>query len=332
MKKFRFACTGGTFDRIHRGHETLLRKAFACADRVLIGLTSDRMVRRTKKFYEIAKPYAQRKKELIAFLRKNRFLNRAVIVVLNDVCGPPVEKGNRCDCIVTSRKTLDGAMEINKRRRKNRLAPLPIVFVKTIDSEDEKPISSTRVRKGQIDRRGRVFAKAFAQTLSLTRETARLAKKPLGKLVSAKRAFAELKKLKPFKSIVVGDASAMIFERAPKALEPSVVVVDGRIRRRKVSFTPTGEFDRVYKVANRHSTISSRAAKAIKKSVEAKTHDRMLVLVKGEEYLLALPAVLFAPLESVVCYGQPKRGMVLVKVTEEKKALALGVALRMERH
>ena len=331
VKKFRFACTGGTFDRIHKGHEALLKKAFAVAERVLIGLTSDKMVRRTKKFHENAKPYAKRKKELVAFLRKNRFLKKSRVVTLNDVCGPTVAKKNSCDCIVTSRKTLAGALEINKRRRKNKLKPLPIVFVKTIDSEDLKPISSTRVRKGQINRAGRVFERVFAKTLFLTPATRKIVKKPFGKLVSTARVFGELRKLKPFKTIVVGDASAMVFERAPKALEPSVVVVDGRINRKKISFTPTGEFDKVYRAANKPAVISPKAAKIMEKAVEAKNHDRILVLIRGEEDLLTLPAILFSPLDSVVCYGQPSKGMVLVKVSEEKKQEALSIAGKMKR-
>jgi len=57
-----------------------------------------------------------------------------------------------------------------------------------------------------------------------------------------------------------------------------------------------------------------------------------LVHIKGEEDLLTLPAVLFAPLDSVVCYGQPGKGMVLVKVTEEKKRGALKIAEKMMKH
>ena len=331
MKKFRFACTGGTFDRTHKGHETLLRKAFATAQKVLIGITSDAFVRKNKKFSQIVKPYAQRKKELEAWLKKHGFRKKAVLAKLNDVYGPTAVKTNAFDCIVTSRKTISGAMAINKKRSKNRLAQLPIILVKTIGSEDAKPISSTRIRQGQTDRQGRVFERAFSTTLHLTQKTMRIMKRPFGKLVRTEKAFQELRKLKPFKIIVVGDASAMVFEKAPSALKPSAVVVDGMIGRKKVSFTPTGKFDKIVRVANRHSTITPKAAKTMERAVEINNHKRVLVLVKGEEDLLALPAYLFAPLDSVVCYGQPGKGMVLVKVTEEKKRDALRIAERMKR-
>ena len=43
------------------------------------------------------------------------------------------------------------------------------------------------------------------------------------------------------------------------------------------------------------------------------------VEVKGEEDLLGFPAVLFMPLGSLVLYGQPQEGVVMIKVTEAAK-------------
>ncbi len=45
-------------------------------------------------------------------------------------------------------------------------------------------------------------------------------------------------------------------------------------------------------------------------------------MVKGEEDLLTLIAVLFAPKNAFVVYGQPHSGVVVVKVTSERKARA----------
>ena len=46
------------------------------------------------------------------------------------------------------------------------------------------------------------------------------------------------------------------------------------------------------------------------------------VVVDGEEDLLTLVAVLYAPEGSFVVYGQPYQGIIVVKVTPEKKAEA----------
>jgi uncharacterized protein (UPF0218 family) len=44
------------------------------------------------------------------------------------------------------------------------------------------------------------------------------------------------------------------------------------------------------------------------------------LVVDGEEDLLTLIAVLYAPEKSWVVYGQPREGAVVVEVTPEKKA------------
>ena len=46
------------------------------------------------------------------------------------------------------------------------------------------------------------------------------------------------------------------------------------------------------------------------------------IVVRGEEDLLALIAVWYAPEKAFVVYGQPYSGIVVVKVTSEKKAQA----------
>ena len=41
------------------------------------------------------------------------------------------------------------------------------------------------------------------------------------------------------------------------------------------------------------------------------------IMVNGEEDLLVLPVCVYAPENSVVMYGQPNQGLVIVKVTPE---------------
>ena len=45
----------------------------------------------------------------------------------------------------------------------------------------------------------------------------------------------------------------------------------------------------------------------------------LFLVVDGEEDLLALPSILFAPLNAYVLYGQPNEGIVVVSVTESLK-------------
>jgi len=43
------------------------------------------------------------------------------------------------------------------------------------------------------------------------------------------------------------------------------------------------------------------------------------IFIKGEEDLAALPAIAMAPISSVIIYGLPDKGAVLVRVTDNKK-------------
>ena len=54
-----------------------------------------------------------------------------------------------------------------------------------------------------------------------------------------------------------------------------------------------------------------------------------LVVVDGEEDLLALPSILFAPLNAYVLYGQPNEGIVVVSVTESLKIKVQGILIEM---
>jgi uncharacterized protein (UPF0218 family) len=54
-------------------------------------------------------------------------------------------------------------------------------------------------------------------------------------------------------------------------------------------------------------------------------HIKQSLVIQGEEDLLTLPAILLAPLNSFVFYGQYKTGMICVTVTEEKKNEIVGI-------
>lgn len=73
-------------------------------------------------------------------------------------------------------------------------------------------------------------------------------------------------------------------------------------------------------VKNPRGTITVEAISAIKQALKKNEH--IHVVVEGEEDLLVLIAVLYAPDNSFVVYGQPYSGVVIVRVTSEKKAQA----------
>lgn len=155
MRKFRKVAVGGTFDEFHKGHRTLLLKAFEVGEQVVVGLCSDEFVKRMGKPHSTAS-YKQRLEDLKRFLSEHGFLERAEIIPLNDPYGVTLSKG--CvEALVVSRETEPRALEINLKREKLGLPPLHIIVIEMVPSENHAPISTTRIRRGEIDREGHLL-------------------------------------------------------------------------------------------------------------------------------------------------------------------------------
>jgi pantetheine-phosphate adenylyltransferase len=156
MKRFKKVAVGGTFDRLHRGHHALLDKAFKVGERVVIGLTSDSFVEKMNKPHKTAS-YENRQKDLWAFLREKGFADRAEIVPLNDAYGLTVS-GDGLEALVVSEETAKTGEAINKVRKDAGHKPLAIIVVSLVPAENHCPISTTRIRRGEIDRNGHLIA------------------------------------------------------------------------------------------------------------------------------------------------------------------------------
>ncbi len=145
-------CLGGTFDILHVGHEALLAEAFALGDEeVLIGITSDRMARKTRKRVN---PLAVRRRNLLALLRRHRW-RRFRVSVLDDVAGPAATEGD-LDAIVVSAERATVAHDINRERLRRGHPPMQVFVVPMRLAEDCLPVSARRIRAREIDRRGRM--------------------------------------------------------------------------------------------------------------------------------------------------------------------------------
>ena len=156
MKRiFRTVAVGGTFDLFHKGHFELLSKAFEVGDKVIVGLSSNDFVKKTNKGHKIA-PYEKRLEELYDFLKKNDISDRAEIMKLNDTYGITLSD-KRLDALVVSEETEPVAHKINQKRKNLGLKKLSIVIVNMVLSEDNYPISSTRIWFEEIDREGHLL-------------------------------------------------------------------------------------------------------------------------------------------------------------------------------
>lgn len=150
-KKYQKVAVGGTFDKFHQGHRILLEKAFQIGEEVLVGVTSDEFGGMKGEI----EPCNVRMSNLNALLSdKSGYL----IARLEEPYGPTVDD-ETMDAIVVSPETEGTALEINKIRQEKGMKPLDVVIIGMVLAEDGRPISSTRIRKGEIEPDGTVVPK-----------------------------------------------------------------------------------------------------------------------------------------------------------------------------
>jgi hypothetical protein len=95
-----------------------------------------------------------------------------------------------------------------------------------------------------------------------------------------------------------------------------VIIID-RKEKRESAVEFSHDKARVFRAVNEPATISFAAWQAVAEAIEK---GNSAVVVEGEEDLLALVAIVVAPIGSVVAYGQPGQGIVIVRVTPSKRS------------
>ncbi len=148
--KYKKVAVGGTFDKFHNGHRRLLNKAFEIGEHVEIGVTSN--------------AFASVKGDIdscsVRMGNLNDFLSEDYdnfhISRLDDSFGPTVNDSS-FDAIVVSEETEPTAIEINKIRKSKGMLELDIIVINFVLAKDKIPISSTRIRAGEIDKEGHIL-------------------------------------------------------------------------------------------------------------------------------------------------------------------------------
>ena len=95
---------------------------------------------------------------------------------------------------------------------------------------------------------------------------------------------------------------------------PSLQIIDGFEKRQKREFPKLGNASELI-INNPASEITLQSIEIIKKSFTLNPPIRLTV--NGEEDLLVLPVCIHAPENSVILYGQPNKGLVLVEINTE---------------
>jgi pantetheine-phosphate adenylyltransferase len=146
-------CIGGTFDILHDGHKSLIKKAFEVAGNngyVFIGITSGNIIKHKK----VIRPFEERKNSVKRFLIQQKPNQKFEIKPINNKYGPSIIED--FEAIIVSPATKHTAQEINEKRKELKKNPLKIIEIPFVLAQNHKPISSTRIKRKEIDDRGNI--------------------------------------------------------------------------------------------------------------------------------------------------------------------------------
>ena len=99
---------------------------------------------------------------------------------------------------------------------------------------------------------------------------------------------------------------------------PQIQIIDGLEKRNKRLVPTDDAINTNLSCKNPPGEITEESTQVIQKAFSCKLPVR--IIVNGEEDLLVLPVCIFAPENSVVMYGQPNEGLVIVHITPEIRA------------
>ena len=318
---------GGTFDRFHDGHVRLLERSLEVCTSVEAWLTSDssahskdsRVLRWEERCQEIRDRMGSESAQRIRF------------GILEDAFGPAPTHSD-AGAITCTPETRSACDEINSMRLHNQLQPLDIIEVEHLLAWDGSPISSSRIRNGEIDRSGLPWIPNLVREgrINLTPEVEAELKDPFGQLVPGPEDDPSVAMSKVIAQIggesapviAVGDVTVLTLQNLGRPAD--IALVDGHTRRQPwygADGIDPSAYDEVLQCESPAGSLTPSLLEACEQAMlswieNGTTH---LIEVEGEEDLAPLILHPLAPLGSVVLYGQPGSGVVLRWCSEESK-------------
>jgi uncharacterized protein (UPF0218 family) len=141
-----------------------------------------------------------------------------------------------------------------------------------------------------------------------------LLKEPFGELIKENDVSKE--KIQPFikrsnKVITVGDATTEKFVKF--GFIPDLSIIDNKEKRMVKDKTVEYSADKKIYLENKPGEVNAEAISLIRE-ITTTNFNRMQIIIKGEEDLLALPLFMYSPNGWTVFYGQPNEGLVVVEI------------------
>lgn len=144
-----------------------------------------------------------------------------------------------------------------------------------------------------------------------------LLRKPVGRLLRGdpEKIIREVKRMiieeSPPLVISVGDYTSEMLRRG--GVPVNLYIIDGRVERVCVDlFKPEGM--KVIRAVNEPGTLNPEAVAKLHELIQERDLKNTVLFIKGEEDILTLAVILSAPDHTIIIYGQPKEGSVVVRV------------------
>ena len=318
---------GGTFDCFHAGHLALVERGLVECEVLEIWLTSDALAQlkdaRTCSWNE-------RASDLLDSIGRAA-AQRVSLHTLEDEDGPaPIHEV--ATAILCTPETRAGCARINSMRAANDLPDLAVIEVEHVLAADGKPISSSRIRAGEIDREGLAWIPESARTgrIVLTPAVEAELKDPFGQLVPGPEddpsvAMSQVLAQIEFETgplIAVGDVTVLALQELDHPAD--IALIDGRTKRQpweSADAIDASVYDKVLRCQSPAGSLTPSLLEACAQALTAWMDDGSshLIEVDGEEDLAPLFLHPLAPMGAVVLYGQPGKGVVVRRTNEDAK-------------
>ncbi len=305
------AAVGGTFDQFHLGHQALLTTAFATAKQVVIGITESQLLAQ-KQLVDQIQSFEARQQAVMSWLNQQQLTSRATTVALLDPYGPTLTDKD-IDILVVSTRTQEGAETLNQQRQSSKLPSLPIRVTNMVQDETGSYLSSTRIRQGYVSKSGKLFDNLFKTDIVFNPSVLEQLKQPQGTLVTLDEIKTAVATNVP-SIILVGDTITQTFK--DHNLSFNSAIIDQKTRRNP-ALTQI-EPSEVIKGTNPPGQINAKVANQLIHRLR-QPNQQTIYQINGEEDLLAFVPSLIQPLGTLVFYGQPGGGIVMMSVSQAEK-------------
>jgi uncharacterized protein (UPF0218 family)/phosphopantetheine adenylyltransferase len=262
--------------------------------------------------------FEQRRSDILDWA-STKTASTITVHALEDTFGP-APTHIQADSIVATPETIGMCHAINEQRQTNGLAPLEIIEVMHLKGIEGGIISSSAIRNGGMDSEGHPWMKKSLResTLKMAPALDSELKTPMGTLFAGPEddpevaMTAALDGMPPHVNLLIAVGDVTTKTLLEMGITPDLALIDGMTKRSKLEpehLVNPEAFEHRLEANNPAGLLTPSLCSALQTAL--RTEAPLLLEVDGEEDLAPLVIHCFAPLGTVVLYGQPRTGVVM---------------------